>query len=68
MSHENRTELWQIRMRELSGAIAVSAILQAAIGYLGELTGLWAFAILQATVGGYRLLPTFRLLSVTLVS
>ncbi|PNF20132.1 hypothetical protein B7P43_G04367 [Cryptotermes secundus] len=34
MSHENRTELWQIRMRELSGAIAVSAILQATIGYL----------------------------------
>jgi nucleobase transporter 1/2 len=36
MSQENRTEIWQIRMRELSGAIAVSAILQAAIGYLGE--------------------------------
>ncbi|KDR08101.1 Solute carrier family 23 member 1 [Zootermopsis nevadensis] len=35
MSPENRTELWQIRMRELSGAIAVSAILLAAIGYLG---------------------------------
>ena len=37
MTVENRTELWQIRMRELSGAIAVSAILQAAIGLFGEI-------------------------------
>ncbi|GLH07445.1 hypothetical protein R5R35_014254 [Gryllus longicercus] len=35
MSYENRTELWQIRMRELSGAIAVSAVAQALIGLLG---------------------------------
>ncbi|KAJ8876073.1 hypothetical protein PR048_023982 [Dryococelus australis] len=36
MSAENRTEVWQVRMRELSGAITVSALLQVAIGYLGE--------------------------------
>ncbi|XP_072762369.1 solute carrier family 23 member 2 [Anoplolepis gracilipes] len=35
MSHENRTELWQIRMRELSGAIAVSAVFQVIIGFGG---------------------------------
>ncbi|KAG7198924.1 hypothetical protein KM043_015738 [Ampulex compressa] len=35
MSHENRTELWQIRMRELSGAIAVSALFQVIIGFCG---------------------------------
>ncbi|KYN14148.1 Solute carrier family 23 member 2, partial [Trachymyrmex cornetzi] len=35
MSHENRTELWQIRMRELSGAIAVSALFQVIIGFGG---------------------------------
>lgn len=35
MSHKNRTELWQIRMRELSGAIAVSALFQVIIGFGG---------------------------------
>ncbi|CAD6236875.1 GSCOCG00008275001-RA-CDS [Cotesia congregata] len=35
MSSENRTELWQIRMRELSGAIAVSALFQVIIGFGG---------------------------------
>lgn len=35
MSHENRTELWQIRMRELSGAITVSALFQVIIGFGG---------------------------------
>lgn len=37
MSYENRTEVWQIRMRELSGAIAVSAVFQTVIGYCGTL-------------------------------
>ncbi|XP_008557159.1 solute carrier family 23 member 1 isoform X2 [Microplitis demolitor] len=35
MSPENRTELWQVRMRELSGAIAVSALFQVIIGFGG---------------------------------
>lgn len=35
MSPENRTELWQSRMRVLSGAISVAAILQVAIGVFG---------------------------------
>ncbi|XP_034945464.1 solute carrier family 23 member 1 isoform X2 [Chelonus insularis] len=35
ISPENRTELWQIRMRELSGAIAVSALFQVIIGFGG---------------------------------
>lgn len=35
MSHENRTELWQVRMRELSGAIAVSAVFQIVVGFGG---------------------------------
>ncbi|KAL0127507.1 hypothetical protein PUN28_003055 [Cardiocondyla obscurior] len=35
MSYENRTELWQIRMRELSGAIATSALFQVIIGFGG---------------------------------
>ena len=37
MSHENRTELWQLRMRELSGAIAVSALFQVIVGFGGKL-------------------------------
>lgn len=35
MTHENRTELWQIRMRELSGAIAISALFQVIVGFGG---------------------------------
>lgn len=35
MGHENRTEMWQERMRELSGAIAVSALFQVFIGLFG---------------------------------
>lgn len=37
MSQEDRTELWQVRMRELSGAIAVSALFQVIIGFGGKL-------------------------------
>lgn len=35
MSSENRTELWQVRMRELSGAIAVSSLFQVVVGFGG---------------------------------
>ncbi|XP_076184129.1 solute carrier family 23 member 1 [Ptiloglossa arizonensis] len=35
MSPDNRTELWQVRMRELSGAIAVSALFQVVLGFGG---------------------------------
>ncbi|XP_046481884.1 solute carrier family 23 member 2 isoform X2 [Neodiprion pinetum] len=35
MSKPERTELWQVRMRELSGAIAVSALFQVVVGYGG---------------------------------
>ncbi|KAJ8681354.1 hypothetical protein QAD02_017141 [Eretmocerus hayati] len=32
---DERTEMWQVRMRELSGAIAVSALFQVIVGYCG---------------------------------
>lgn len=35
MSDEEKTELWQIRMRELSGAIAVAALVQVVLGATG---------------------------------
>lgn len=35
MSTTERTELWQLRMREISGAIAVAAIFQLVIGFTG---------------------------------
>lgn len=35
MSSDERTELWQLRMREISGAIAVSAVFQLVIGFTG---------------------------------
>jgi nucleobase transporter 1/2 len=37
MSFENRTELWQSRMRVLSGAISVAAIIQVIIGLFGKM-------------------------------
>ncbi|XP_015121949.1 solute carrier family 23 member 2 isoform X1 [Diachasma alloeum] len=43
MSSEERTELWQIRMRELSGAIAVSALFQVFIGFFGIVGDLLKF-------------------------
>lgn len=36
MIDDERTELWQVRMRELSGAIAVSALFQVIVGYGGS--------------------------------
>uniref|UniRef100_A0A7G3B8Z5 Putative xanthine/uracil transporter n=1 Tax=Lutzomyia longipalpis TaxID=7200 RepID=A0A7G3B8Z5_LUTLO len=35
MSFDEKEELWQVRMRELSGAIAVAALVQVFIGYTG---------------------------------
>lgn len=35
MDAGNRTELWQTRMRELSGAIMISALFQVFIGFFG---------------------------------
>jgi len=37
MTYGEQEELWQMRMRELSGAIAVSALFQVFIGYSGKL-------------------------------
>lgn len=36
MTEGEQEELWQVRMRELSGAIAVSALFQVFIGYSGK--------------------------------
>ncbi|KAJ9597192.1 hypothetical protein L9F63_026919, partial [Diploptera punctata] len=60
MSPENRTELWQVRMRELSGAIAVSAILQAAIGCFG-IVGLLIRYVTPLTI-----VPTVALVGLSL--
>jgi len=36
LTYENKTEEWQRRMREIQGAISVSAIFQILIGYFGK--------------------------------
>jgi Mn2+/Fe2+ NRAMP family transporter len=51
MSFENRTELWQSRMRVLSGAISVAAIIQVIIGLFGKI-------IAYSTVHNMLLLPS----------
>lgn len=60
MSHENRTEMWQIRMRELSGAIAVSALFQVIIGFGGIIGYLLRF------ITPLTIVPTVSLVGLSL--
>jgi len=39
MSPANQTETWQLRMREVSGAIILSASVQVFMGYFGKHLG-----------------------------
>lgn len=60
MTNDEKTEMWQLRMRELSGAIAVSATVQAFIGYTG-LVGKLLRVITPLTI-----VPTVALVGLTL--
>lgn len=60
MSPANRTEVWQVRMRELSGAIAVSALLQVFIGYFGVM------GLLLRFVTPLTIVPTVSLVGLSL--
>ncbi|XP_075211901.1 solute carrier family 23 member 2 isoform X2 [Lycorma delicatula] len=60
MSLENRTELWQVRMRELSGAISVSALLQVFIGYFGVM------GVLLRFITPLTIVPTVSLVGLSL--
>lgn len=57
---DDRKELWQIRMRELSGAIAVSALLQVIIGYTGLVGSILKY------VTPLTIVPTVSLVGLTL--
>ncbi|KAM7355135.1 solute carrier family 23 member 2-like isoform 2-T2 [Cochliomyia hominivorax] len=60
LSEDDRQELWQIRMRELSGAIAVSAMVQVILGYTGLVGKLLRF------VTPLTIVPTVSLVGLTL--
>lgn len=60
MGADEKLELWQVRMRELSGAIAVSAVFQVVIGYTG-LVGKLLKVITPLTI-----VPTVSLVGLTL--
>lgn len=60
MTNDEKTEIWQLRMRELSGAIAVSASVQVFIGYTG-LVGKLLKVITPLTI-----VPTVALVGLTL--
>ncbi|XP_053676187.1 solute carrier family 23 member 2 [Anopheles nili] len=60
MSDPDRTELWQVRMRELSGAIAVAAISQCVLGFSG-LVGKVLRIVTPLTI-----VPTVALVGITL--
>lgn len=60
MDDDEREELWQIRMRELSGAIAISALLQVFIGYTGLVGKILKY------VTPLTIVPTVSLVGLTL--
>lgn len=60
MSADDKLELWQVRMREISGAIAVSAIFQFVIGYTG------AVGKLLKIITPLTIVPTVALVGLTL--
>lgn len=60
MNVEAREELWQIRMRELSGAIAVSAMVQVVLGYTGLVGKILKY------VTPLTIVPTVSLVGLTL--
>lgn len=60
MTADDKVELWQVRMREISGAIAVSAIVQLVIGYTG------AVGKLLKIITPLTIVPTVSLVGLTL--
>lgn len=60
MDEEERNDLWQIRMRELSGAIAVSAMVQVVLGYTGLVGKILKY------VTPLTIVPTVSLVGLTL--
>lgn len=57
---DEKTELWQLRMRELSGAIAVSAVVQVVLGYSG------AVGRVLRIITPLTIVPTVSLVGLTL--
>lgn len=60
LSSANRTEIWQIRMRELSGAIAVSSLFQVIVGFGGIIGYLLKF------ITPLTIVPTVSLVGISL--
>ncbi|XP_067625481.1 solute carrier family 23 member 2 [Eurosta solidaginis] len=60
MAEDERKELWQSRMRELSGAIAVSALVQVVLGYTGLVGKILRF------ITPLTIVPTVSLVGLTL--
>lgn len=60
MTADDKIELWQVRMREISGAIAISAIVQLVIGYTG------AVGKLLKIITPLTIVPTVSLVGLTL--
>ncbi|KAM7362474.1 solute carrier family 23 member 2 isoform 2-T2 [Cochliomyia hominivorax] len=60
MNEDSRQELWKVRMRELSGAIAVSAMVQVILGYTGLVGKILRF------VTPLTIVPTVSLVGLTL--
>ncbi|XP_042203816.1 solute carrier family 23 member 2-like [Homarus americanus] len=62
MTTEEREEVWQVRMREVQGAIAVSAIFQVVIGFTGLM------GILLTWITPLAIAPAVTLVGLSLIS
>ncbi|XP_042213697.1 solute carrier family 23 member 2-like isoform X2 [Homarus americanus] len=62
MTAEQREEVWQVRIREIQGAIAVSAIFQVVIGFTGLM------GVLLTWITPLAIVPTVTLVGLSLFS
>lgn len=60
MSEAEQTEVWQLRMREISGAIAVAALVQVIMGLTGLIGRIIKF------ITPLTIVPTVALVGLTL--
>lgn len=60
MTQDERAELWQLRMREISGAIMVSALTQVVLGATG-----WVSYVVRI-ITPLTIVPTVSLVGITL--
>ena len=60
MSYQNKTELWQLRMREVQGSIVVASMFQIVLGMTG------AFGFIQRYITPLTIAPSIAIIGISL--